>query len=1142
VALFSRKDKTAEIVKGVVDELTKAGTIASAMQSGQLNGTPVQTPIPNLAQQVISATPLPRPMSQFGAAFNPGTPLFPGAIDQVNPITGRAEPRVTQYQVAENLMISQEPAPFGRLEWAARNVDIISRCITIRIDDITKMEWSFEVSDDAIAEIMAEENCSHAKASNIARDKHGKQIAEMTEFWSNPFPLEYKNWRAFIAQLMWDYLVYDEVVLYPNYNLGGKCFGFDIIDPSTIKILRDDKGRVPSFPMPAYQQILFGYPRGEFTASPLNEVNAQFNSQEQRGPVRPSDSLNVFIGHPQTKMLYGFSAVEQCLQFTDLYTNRQEWLLAEYKAGSTPAMFLETDSALELWQLADNDRILNDHYSGMTQNRQQIRSLPGGAKVVQTKQIDEKYKSDYDEFIAKRIAAIFGVMPSQVGVVARAGLGGGKGAAEGESQSAETVSTKPTINFIIDMVNTLSRQHLGMDGNLTFNITDDTSSSDQLQRYKALSTAVNAGMLTLNDTRGELGMPLFDDESADEPFVLTANGPVFFKGQLEVDNTGETTGQTGPSSEQTNTDQNDQSKNPQGKSTETPKATPEVSVKPVEAKSVQAEELREFARFIKSRNKTGKWRAFDFVTFEEELADKLNNDAYFLVKGTVPLPENVLGWAEDIVKAQITDTPKGLVTKRGERRKEVAQHYAPLIQKAIANSYSGISIAITETLKSKTKAADDAKSIARKAIAQHVRFNNLDLSKQIQGVHNDGALIGAKDATTELGSVAVKEGVAKLAEGVDWSSWKPGNPAAAAKVAGPEFQKILDRRNITLQGIDQTTQDRIGTALSDGLSAGAPYVDVAAAIDSIINDASRAMMIAQTESNFAYNATTIDTYTDSGITAYDWNAYDPCDECQAMEDSNPHDVSDEPPPLHPNCMCYITANIDSMLNAEDLPAPEDIPVPEEISTPEAAAPETSGVADQLIAATSHQNVDPLYNPVLDRFPKSDPIPIDEAIKGTNPRYNPNVEAYNSNCARCVQNYELRRRGFDVTANAYKADSSQYQFNYINATWKDLENKSAQLSEKYVANAKVRDRLSSDIIAQNPEGARGFLQMGWKGRNVGHVINWEIKDGEVQFIDAQTSTIWDANYSAWKRMSTPRWVRIDDKRPSDSILKYIEGGQ
>ena len=626
MARFSRKDKTAEIVKGVMDELNKAGApMAMAMQSGQLQGSPVQTGVPVMAQQVVAATPLSRPMSAFGAAFNPGTPLFPGAIDPVNPVTGRAEPRITQYQVAENLMITQEPAPFGKLEWAARNVDIISRCITIRIDDITKMAWSFEISDDAVAAIMTEENCSHAKASTIARDRYADQVVKMTEAFANPFPLEYKNWRSWISQAMWDYLVYDEVVVYPNYNLGGQCFGFDLIDPSTIKILRDDKGRVPQWPLPGFQQILWGYPRGEFTASPLNEVNAQFNSLEQRGPVRPSDSLNVFIGHPQTKMLYGFSAVEQCLQYTDLYVNRQEWLLAEYKAGSTPAMFLETDSALELWQLADNDRILNDYYSGMTQNRQQIRSLPGGAKVVQTNQIDEKYKSDYDEFIAKRIAAIFGVAPSQVGVVSRAGLGGGKGAHDGESETAETVSTKPTINFIVDMVNTLCRQHLGMDESITFSLTDDTSSSDQMNRYKALSTAVNAGMLTLNDSRGELGMPLFDSAEADEPFVLTSSGPVFFNGQLTVDTSGETLGQTGPSSEEANTPSVSQSQE-----------EPSVSEAPTSGSQASPDKLAEAKAFKKFSEKP---RSREF-NFEHHTAEEV-----------------------EILKAQISDTPKGLLTK-----------------------------------------------------------------------------------------------------------------------------------------------------------------------------------------------------------------------------------------------------------------------------------------------------------------------------------------------------------------------------------------------------------------------------------------------------------------------------------------------
>jgi hypothetical protein len=110
------------------------------------------------------------------------------------------------------------------------------------------------------------------------------------------------------------------------------------------------------------------------------------------------------------------------------------------------------------------------------------------------------------------------------------------------------------------------------------------------------------------------------------------------------------------------------------------------------------------------------------------------------------------------------------------------------------------------------------------------------------------------------------------------------------------------------------------------------------------------------------------------------------------------------------------------------------------------------------------------------------------------------------------------------------------------TWKDLEGKSAILSKKYVANARVRDNLIKDITAQNPEGARGFLQMGWKGRNAGHVINWEIKDGQVNFIDAQTSKIWDAGYRAWRDMKTPQWVRIDHLRPTDNVLDYIKGGK
>jgi hypothetical protein len=509
-----------------------------------------------------------------------------------------------------------------------------------------------------------------------------------------------------------------------------------------------------------------------------------------------------------------------------------------------------------------------------------------------------------------------------VGIVARAGLGGGKGSHDGESESAETVSTKPTINFIVDMVNTLCRQHYGMDKNITFNITNDSSSTDQLNRYKALSTAVNGGMLTLNDVRGELSMPLFDMEEADEPFIMAAGGPTFLKGQLEVDAQGETVAQTGPSSDKTNQDKVPQKQDPKSQTSPTKEdkggdsgTTPTPSVEA--DKSVQAEEFREFAKFVKSRNKTGKWRAFDFVTVQEEVADKLNNEAYFLVKGAVPMPDSVLAWAEDVVKAQISDNTKGLATKaKSDRRKEVANYYAPKIQKAIADSFSGVPEAIKEVLGTQTKADQDPKKVAAKAVKKNIKIKSDSLSKQLDGVHNDGALVGAEVAAAQLGTVAVTDtGVASLIKDFDWSNWKPGNPVAAERVAGKQFKKVLKDRQITLEGINDTSLTRIGNALADALSTGASYAEAAFAINEIINDPERAMIIAQTESNFAFNATTIDTYTDSGIEEYDWKAYDPCILCQEQEDSSPHQIGDEIPPLHPNCMCYITAIIPSLTDS-----------------------------------------------------------------------------------------------------------------------------------------------------------------------------------------------------------------------------------
>jgi len=117
----------------------------------------------------------------------------------------------------------------------------------------------------------------------------------------------------------------------------------------------------------------------------------------------------------------------------------------------------------------------------------------------------------------------------------------------------------------------------------------------------------------------------------------------------------------------------------------------------------------------------------------------------------------------------------------------------------------------------------------------------------------------------------------------------------------------MENAGVTLKGVSDTTLKAVGDILGQGLEQGLPYKDIA---DSIYNSYAfsyeRAQVIATTEGNRAAIAATMDSYTSAGISQWDWNTYDPCDECAAMGEANPHDVGDDAPPLHPNCECFVT--------------------------------------------------------------------------------------------------------------------------------------------------------------------------------------------------------------------------------------------
>jgi len=548
VALRDRfkKAEQPDISEIVAEEVAKAlgntpyansgGSVATLPSYGQNSGGDglLQTP-------GTPAVPLPRPGTSFGSQLGPAQPFLPAPLDPVED-SGRAIPRKYEYQVAWNLQLSNDKGtPWSVLKALAEQCDVIHRCIEIRTAEVVGLQWAFTVSDAAVVEIMNEQACSHAKAMQIARDTHAEEIDRLTQFWNSPYAHGDRLWSEWITEALWNHFTYDALAVYPRYNLGGDIIGFDVIDGSTIKPLLDNRGDIPAPPSPAYQQILWGFPRGEYQASP--HADGEFvASKTSDGPQK--DALAYFVRNRRTWSPYGYSTVEECIPAATLYLERQTWMRAEYLEGTMPKTFMRTDSQeFDPIKLASMERVLNDTLAGSTNERHRIKMLPQGFDPIFPPEIDERYKPDYDEWIIKQIGSKFGVMPTQLGIIPHTGLGG-KGQQEGEQDQAESMSKRPLENWLAEVINSLSRRFLGSTGAVTFVLRAEETATRELERTKALQAALYSGQKTLNEVQADLGQPLYDMPEADEPFIVAGNAITFLKGLLDVDGAGETIGQT----------------------------------------------------------------------------------------------------------------------------------------------------------------------------------------------------------------------------------------------------------------------------------------------------------------------------------------------------------------------------------------------------------------------------------------------------------------------------------------------------------------------------------------------------------------------------------------------------------------------
>jgi hypothetical protein len=492
------------IAKRVADQITKAAPTVTPITQEQIR---------NAMEQYGTSVGLPRDPMLGRAPFSAGVPIVPGAI---NPLRsdGRPDPRRYEYQVAQNINVTPTKlVPFSTLRAAAEQIDILRRCIEVLKAKITGMEWDIVLAEDAVEKIMTETGeRSYAKAMQIAKDKYQGEIDRLKTFWEMPDVsngLVFSDW---LNMALEDILVLDAFAIFPQRNVKGDLRSLQIIDGSTIKPLIDDRGMRPAPPHPAYQQILYGFPRSEFAAADDSvEADGEFSS----------DELAYMIRNRRSNSTYGYSPVERALPIADIYLRRQQWIRAEYTDGVIPELILKSDGTFSPDQIRAYENILNDYLSGQTEQRKRATILTQGLDPIQLDGYGEKFKDTLDEYLITAITGHFGVFPSEIGMTAKQGLGN-SGVQSGQAESSEVIGTIPLANWISRMLTHLSYSWLGAPRALELKIMP-SGRQDAEATARANDIKLKNGTLTRNEARSKEGLPLLNSPVADQPTIYAGN-------------------------------------------------------------------------------------------------------------------------------------------------------------------------------------------------------------------------------------------------------------------------------------------------------------------------------------------------------------------------------------------------------------------------------------------------------------------------------------------------------------------------------------------------------------------------------------------------------------------------------------------
>ncbi len=162
--------------------------------------------------------------------------------------------------------------------------------------------------------------------------------------------------------------------------------------------------------------------------------------------------------------------------------------------------------------------------------------------------------------------------------------------------------------------------------------------------------------------------------------------------------------------------------------------------------------------------------------------------------------------------------------------------------------------------------------------------------------------------------------------------------------------------------------------------------------------------------------------------------------------------------------------------------------------------------------------------------------IDNALKNVNPNHNYSFSEYSENCQRCVVAYELRRRGYDVTAlPTYQGDTIPNVV-HGNGRWQMAFKGAKRVSVGSTSAAKTQKNLESKMKSYG-SGARAVVAI------PGHVFNCENVGGKIKYVEAQTGKRYTSK-NIFSNLSSSQSknvsiIRTDNLKISDRARELVK---